>query len=143
MVTSIEKSVYEFAEIERRLRLAEAATARLLAQHRSATGTRRRRRVSLGYGIVGAALGRLASLTRDSRPGLRSREHELAALGVRWDADPAADRALAEETLAARARRRSAPASPTGTGDSGARTAVPRARGGWLRRAAFPAGSRA
>ena len=41
----------------------------------------------------------------DSRDGLRSAEHELAARGVTWDADPVQDRELARELEVARRRR--------------------------------------
>ena len=59
--------------------------------------------------FLGKAVARATALVvvhvPDSRVGLRSPEHELAARGVRWVNDPAHDLALARELTAARARR--------------------------------------
>ncbi len=54
---------------------------------------------------VARAIALIVVHVPDSRDGLRSPEHELAARGVRWVNDPAHDLALARELAAARARR--------------------------------------
>jgi hypothetical protein len=56
---------------------------------------------------AGAAILRwVAELPCDSREPLRSKEHELAVLGMRWTSDRDADAALAHEIVVAREQRR-------------------------------------
>ena len=62
--------------------------------------------------VVGAAWRSLGDLAHDSRGGLRSKEQELAALGMRWPTDAAYDHQLAEEVQAARQRRLAAATIP-------------------------------
>ena len=83
--------------------LAAAAAARLIAS--GETGPRRPGAVAGVLRGIAAALGRAAARIPDSRETLRSKEQDLAALGVIWGADPAGDRELARELLAARAQR--------------------------------------
>ena len=95
----------------------DALYARLPEQERRLAGGRADRPAPAWRrltAVIGATLGRLAALVPDSRDGLRSPEHELAARGIRWASDPAADRALAEELRAASAARhaRLAPVVP-------------------------------
>jgi hypothetical protein len=56
--------------------------------------------------ILSAALDRIVMLLPDSRDGLRSKEQELAAVGVAWSSDSAHDEMLARQIEAARLRRR-------------------------------------
>jgi hypothetical protein len=58
--------------------------------------------------IFAAALDRFALLLPDSRDTLRSKELELAAVGVTWNTDPAHDEMLANQIEAARLQRRAA-----------------------------------
>lgn len=62
--------------------------------------------------VVGTAWRSLGDLAHDSRVGLRSKEQELAALGMRWPTDAAHDHKLAEEVRAARQRRPAAATIP-------------------------------
>lgn len=90
-------------EFRRQDLLAAAAEARLIASGGSAT-----RRPGAVAGVlrgIASALGRATSLIPDSRDPLRSKEQELAALGVTWGTDPAGDYALARELHLARAQR--------------------------------------
>ena len=68
---------------------------------------------SLGAGKTclarGVARG-LGAPAVDSRDGLRSHEHELAAHGITWQTDADDDRTLADQLRAARHARLSAPA---------------------------------
>lgn len=89
-------------EFRRQDLLRSAATARLVAS--GSVGTRRLGAAGVLRALV-SALGRAAALVPDSRETLRCKEQDLAALGVTWASDPAADRALARGLLAARARR--------------------------------------
>lgn len=57
------------------------------------------------FQVIGAALRSLGRLPHDSREGLRSTEHDLAARGIKWSADMAYDVEVATEALAARQRR--------------------------------------
>jgi hypothetical protein len=87
--------------------LAAAATARLIAS--GDTGTRRPGAVAgLLHGIA-SALGRAAAFIPDSREAIRSKEQNLAALGVTWTTDSAHERELAAELRAGLARRAAAP----------------------------------
>ena len=54
---------------------------------------------------IGAALRSVGDLPHDSRVGLRSKEHDLTDLGVRWPTHTAYDAELAEELQAAWRRR--------------------------------------
>jgi len=57
---------------------------------------------------VGTMLRWVATLPCDSRERLRSKEQELAMLGISWATDPLHDAALAREIEVARQRRRAA-----------------------------------
>lgn len=83
--------------------LAAAAAARLLAS--AGTGTRRPSVVAAVLRGIASALVHVAALVPVSREGIRSKEQDLAALGVTWVTDPVRDHALALELQAARARR--------------------------------------
>ena len=92
--------------------LASAATARQLASRDA--GTSRPVLAGVLRGI-GAALGHAAALVPDGREGIRSKEQDLATLGVRWATDSADDVVLARELQAARAQRQARrPVSPAG-----------------------------
>jgi hypothetical protein len=56
--------------------------------------------------ILGATFDRIALLLPDNRDSLRTKEQELAAVGVTWAPDPAYDEMLARQIDAARLRRR-------------------------------------
>ena len=62
--------------------------------------------------VVGRAWRRLGDIAHDSRVGLRSKEQELVALGMRWPTDAASDHQLADEVQAARQRRLAAATVP-------------------------------
>lgn len=84
---------------------------------------------------VGAACLGLGNLAHDSRDGLRSDEHDLAALGMRWPTDAAYDSAVAAEARSARENRLAAetitPLAPVRpTRDHGSVTGAPRATTG-------------
>ncbi len=55
--------------------------------------------------VAGAACRGLGDLAHDSREGLRSNEHDLAAQGITWPTDEAYDHVVAAEMQAARQRR--------------------------------------
>jgi len=57
------------------------------------------------FQVIGAALRSIGKLPHDSREGLRSNEHDLAAQGIRWSADTAYDSEMPAEAHAARPRR--------------------------------------
>jgi len=57
---------------------------------------------------VGTILSWVATLPCDSRERLRSKEHELALLGISWTTDSVHDAALAREIEVARQRRQAA-----------------------------------
>ena len=96
---------------EHRARVARADRFGPLRSTGSATAALRRTSPAAATAVgnllraVGAALRGAGALPRDGRAGLRSKEHDLAALGVRWPTDAAYDSALAEELQAARRRR--------------------------------------
>jgi hypothetical protein len=69
---------------------------------------RARRVVTAAQQVVGAILSWFASLPCDSRERLRSKEQELAMLGINWATDSVHDAALAREIDVARQRRRAA-----------------------------------
>ncbi len=62
--------------------------------------------------MVGTAWRSLGDLAHDSRVSLRSKEQELAGLGMRWPTDAAYDHRLAKEVQAARQRRLAAATTP-------------------------------
>lgn len=100
--------------------LAEAAANRRAAAARptSATGTRASARALARLGA------RMAALVPDSRDGLRTKEQDLAAWGVRWVPDSAQDEALALELQAARARRQAGTAAPAEPAHTAPRTGL-------------------
>jgi hypothetical protein len=66
---------------------ATPALARCLQEREDRLLTGARRPLGGAHGVVrlvAAALGRLAALAHDSRDGLRSKEREVAAHGIRW-----------------------------------------------------------
>jgi hypothetical protein len=69
---------------------------------------RARQVVTAAREVVGAILSWFASLPCDSRDRLRSKEQELAMLGINWATDSVHDAALAREIDVARQRRRAA-----------------------------------
>jgi hypothetical protein len=103
-------------EHQHRELLAKAARLRLVAEaaHQGTAPRRWAPAVLAPVRLAASALGRLGALVQDSREILRSKEQELAALGVTWTTDPAHERELAEELRAGLARRAaSAPRYPT------------------------------
>ena len=77
--------------------------------------------------VVGAAWRRFGDLTHDSREGLRSNEHDLAVLGMRWPTDAAYDDEVAEEMRAARRRHLAAGTmTPLAPGRLATATGAPR-----------------
>jgi hypothetical protein len=118
------------AESRRQDLVRSAATARLLASH--GIGARPGAVAGVLRGIA-SALGRATALLPDGREGIRSKEQDLAALGVTWVTDPVRDHALALDLQAARARRQAHwLASPAGEVlealGSGRRASGPRIR---------------
>lgn len=100
---SFSPAAVQFTESRRQDLLAAAATARLIES--GGTETRRPGAFIAVLRAIASALSHSAALLLDSRETHRSKEHELAALGVTWGTDPAGDHALARELRASRARR--------------------------------------
>ena len=69
---------------------------------------RARHIVTVAKEVVGTMLSWVANLPCDSRERLRSKEYELAMLGISWATDPVHDAVLAREIEVARQRRRAA-----------------------------------
>lgn len=97
------------AEHQRRIEFADrfgqvlsppsASTPSLRTQSAAVTGLTRL------FQVIGAALRSLGKLPHDSREGLRSNEHDLAAQGIKWPVDAAYDSEMAAEVQVARQRR--------------------------------------